>query len=130
LVVGAVVVANGSSLVSSHHATAREAPWLRQEQPRGGVEDAIKITTGCLSGIGKLVTGSPNLYAGIVGFLQTFCSFVRLFEQHGVSPARAALWVTRRSRTSPGSTVVSPSPQLHTSARTAAFEATCGLAPP
>jgi hypothetical protein len=27
LVVGTVVVANGSSLVSSHHATAQEAPW-------------------------------------------------------------------------------------------------------
>jgi CubicO group peptidase (beta-lactamase class C family) len=44
--------------------------------------------------------------------------------------ARAADWVTRRSSTSPGSTVVSPRPQLQTSARTAAFEATCGLAPP
>jgi hypothetical protein len=32
--------------------------------------------------------------------------------------------------TSPGSTVVSPSLQFKTSARTAAFEATCGLAPP
>jgi hypothetical protein len=27
LVVGAVVVANWASLVSSHHATAQEAPW-------------------------------------------------------------------------------------------------------
>jgi hypothetical protein len=46
-----------------------------------GVEDAIKITTGGLSCIGEFVTGSMDLCAGIVGLLQTFRSFVRLFEQ-------------------------------------------------
>jgi len=49
-----------------------------------GVEDAIKITTGGLGSVSELVAGSLNLCAGIVGLLQTFCSFIRLFEQQGV----------------------------------------------
>jgi hypothetical protein len=50
-----------------------------------GVEDAIKITTGGLSSIGKLVAGRLNLCAGIVSLLQPLSSFVRLLEQHGVT---------------------------------------------
>jgi hypothetical protein len=50
-----------------------------------GVEYAIKITAGSLGSIGVLVTGSLDLCAGVVGLLQTFCSFVGLFEQHGVA---------------------------------------------
>src|SRR5215212_12013488 len=34
------------------------------------------------AGVGELVAGSLDLHAGIVGLLQTFCSFVGLFEQH------------------------------------------------
>jgi len=44
--------------------------------------------------------------------------------------ARAALWVARRSSTSPGSTWLSPKPQFRTSARTAAFALTWPAAPP
>jgi hypothetical protein len=49
-----------------------------------GVEDPIKITTGSFGSIGELVTGRLDLCAGIIRLLQPFCSFVRLFEQHGV----------------------------------------------
>jgi hypothetical protein len=49
------------------------------------VEDAIKITTCCLGSISELVARSFDLHVGIVGLLQPFCSFVRLFEQLGVT---------------------------------------------
>jgi hypothetical protein len=55
----------------------------RSNSPR--IEDPIKITTGGLSCIGELITGRLDLYAGVMGLLQPFCSFVRLFEQHGVT---------------------------------------------
>jgi hypothetical protein len=49
------------------------------------VEHPIKITTGGFGSVGELVAGSLDLCAGVVGLLQTFCSFVRLVEQHGVT---------------------------------------------
>jgi hypothetical protein len=50
-----------------------------------GVEDAIKITTCRFGSVGELVAGCLDLVAGIVCLLQTFCSFVRFLEQHGVA---------------------------------------------
>jgi hypothetical protein len=47
-----------------------------------GVEDPIKITTGGLDTIGELVTGSLDLYAGVMRLPQSFCSLVHLLEQH------------------------------------------------
>jgi hypothetical protein len=43
-----------------------------------GVEDAIKITTG---GLGRLAVFDLEL-VGIVSLFQTFCSFVRILEEH------------------------------------------------
>ena len=50
-----------------------------------GTSSPAKITTGGLGSVGELVAGSLDLCAGVVGVLQTFCSFVRLFEQHRVT---------------------------------------------
>ena len=94
------------------------------------VEDAIKITPCCLGSVCELIAGSVDLRAGVVRLLETFCSFVRLFQQHGVTlcPGGALSDEAEEhfARVDGGVT----QPQLKTSARTAAFEATCGLAPP
>jgi hypothetical protein len=54
-------------------------------RPLPGVEDPIKITTGGLGSVGKLVVRRLNLCAGDMRLLQPFCSFVGLLEQHGVT---------------------------------------------
>ena len=49
------------------------------------LKDPIKITTSGLSSVGELVAGGLDLCAGIMGLLQIFRSFIRLFELHGVA---------------------------------------------
>jgi len=95
-----------------------------------GVEDAIKITTGGLGSIGELVAGSLDLCASVVRLLQPFCSFVRLFEQDGVSLCPSGDLGDKAKQNLAGVNGRVSEAQLQTSARTGALEATCGLAPP